>query len=354
MVQRMLAENPGAARGRGRDAAGDGVVERFVRACLNPPRRCSPRRSASRASFAGTTRPPGPRTRATHGSRGTWRARRARPAASSWPELMHTVRRALAATDLITDLRVDYLPGSGGAAAAARGAGATRPAWADRAACDRRPDPHRGRQPRPGGPGRVGSRRSGAAPPWRLDAATSRPGSRTMRGSPRSASSCAGSSPSTAARTVTHCCSPPRPGARHPRRCSAWSRCWSRSRRGSRRRSGRGRGTASARASARPPGPRAAGCAACSTPRGRDRIRCGGHALRPHAGTPGPAAHGAGGEAVGWSRPGSSASPTRRIPPAPGGARGQGEPDRLPEEVDRLRALVRQRAGCRASSPASR
>ena len=61
---------------------------------------------------------------------------------------MHTVRRALAATDLITDLRVDYLPGSGGAAAAARGAGATRPAWADRAACGRRPDPHRGRQPR--------------------------------------------------------------------------------------------------------------------------------------------------------------------------------------------------------------
>ena len=33
------------------------------------------------------------------------------PAASSWPQLMHTVRRALAATDLITDLRVDYLPG---------------------------------------------------------------------------------------------------------------------------------------------------------------------------------------------------------------------------------------------------
>ena len=306
--------DPRSARGRGRDAAERGGWSNgSSRACLNSPRRCSPRRSASRASFAGTTRPPGPRTRATHGSRGRVRARGLDLAASSWPQLMHTVRRALAATDLITDLRVDYLPGSGGAAAAARGAGATRPAWADRAACSPAPGP----APRtPTALWRTWprrSRRSGAAlRRGGLDAATLAARIEAMRGSPSSASSCAGSSPSTATRETVGPRTVSAPTwSEGPRRCSAWSRCWSRSRRGGRRRSRRGRGTASARASARPP--RAAarpGCAACSTPRGRD-WRCRRTRTSTSRGYFQCRRTAAGGEAVGWSGPGSSASPTR-------------------------------------------
>ena len=263
MVQRMLAEIPGLRA----DVAGmlperEGVVERFVPcvpqltpAVLTAPIRVA--RLVRRYDPATWTADP----RYARFQEAVRELAGLDPAASSWPQLMR--HRAPGARRHGPDHRpAGRLParGSGGAAAAARGAGATRPAWADRAACGRRPDPHRGRQPRSGGPGRVGPRRSGAA----LRRGGARRGD---PGRPDRARCAVRRLPRTAAR-VPRRVRPP--GDRQPATdlrpdLERGARDGARPGRGAgrgaaaagRRRSGRGRGTASARASARPPRARA-------------------------------------------------------------------------------------------------
>ena len=113
MVQRMLAEIPGL---RLEVAAmlpeREGVVERFVPCVpqLTPAVLTAPIRVARLVRrYDPATWTADPRYARFQGA--VRELAGLDPAASSWPQLMHTGRRALAATDLITDLRVDYLPG---------------------------------------------------------------------------------------------------------------------------------------------------------------------------------------------------------------------------------------------------
>ncbi|BBG00514.1 MULTISPECIES: PEP/pyruvate-binding domain-containing protein [Pseudonocardia] len=115
MVRRMLAEIPGAHL----DLAEvlpevDGVVDRFVppsprptRAVLGAPRRVLPRLRRFRPAGWTTDR------RFTAFEQEAGRLERLDPSALDWAALRGLPRRAAEAVDLITDLRVDYLPRAG-------------------------------------------------------------------------------------------------------------------------------------------------------------------------------------------------------------------------------------------------
>ena len=129
-----------------------------------PPGR---RRSPSPGWCAGpaaTIRPAGPRTRVSRDSTRAWPSSRPSTCgASAGGSCCGCCRRALAATDLITDLRVDYLPRDAVALlrlrALLRLLGSSDTVRADHR---RGQDPHRGHQP---GPARTSPRRSAPTRP---------------------------------------------------------------------------------------------------------------------------------------------------------------------------------------------
>jgi rifampicin phosphotransferase len=115
MVQRMLGEIAGLRIDFTEMLPEqDGVVERFV----PPVPRPTPAVLAAPIRVARRVRRYDPATW-TDDPRYAWFQQRVReldeldPTGSSWPELARLARRALAAMDLVTDLRVDYLPGVG-------------------------------------------------------------------------------------------------------------------------------------------------------------------------------------------------------------------------------------------------
>ncbi|MEU6700621.1 PEP/pyruvate-binding domain-containing protein [Pseudonocardia sp. NPDC046786] len=115
MVRRMLAEIPGADL----DLTDvlpevDGVVDRFVppsprptRAVLGAPRRLLPRLRRFRPAGWTADR------RFTAFEQQVRQLDRLDPATLDWPELRGLPRRATETADLVTDLRVDYLPRAG-------------------------------------------------------------------------------------------------------------------------------------------------------------------------------------------------------------------------------------------------
>ena len=115
MVERMLARSVGL-----RVDIGDvlpernGVVEQFVPPPPSHDARRRARSPACRVGSAASTRLAGPTTRGSSGSRKASSELAALdPRSLGWTELLQVCRRTLAVADLITDLRVDYLPRTG-------------------------------------------------------------------------------------------------------------------------------------------------------------------------------------------------------------------------------------------------